>query len=304
MIKIILNSALLLLTSSIVFGQSVTILPQDINSNTTSSEQLTLKSISVPSIVGVRISGTLDVPAATNAGNNLIRMVGKGFGTSFTGERGAIGILASENWTATTNGTYMDFFTTQNGTTSSLSRMRIENDGNVGIGSVIADFPLHVTNTAVGTSSTTGAFAIGATTSSHLVFDNNQIDSWANTTGNTLFLNYYSNAKVQIGNGSTGNLDVNGFVNLGDGAPKIKMLKFSGTTDASFVTLIPHGLTASKIISVNATILYAGVYYAPGANYNASFLYDLVWNSINIQLDNVGANLQSKTYVVTVIYEE
>ena len=48
----------------------------------------------------------------------------------------AISARASETWTTGGNGTYMVFETTPNGTSSLIERMRITNNGNVGIGAV------------------------------------------------------------------------------------------------------------------------------------------------------------------------
>lgn len=101
-----------------------------------------------------------------------------------------------------------------------------------------------------------------------------------------------------------GNVRVNGFSQLGSTSPRIKMLKFTGTTDLDSQTSIVHGLNAAKIISMNSTILNGTFYYGPGATYSVNFQYNLVWNATEIQLDTVGSSLQGDTYVVTVIYEE
>ena len=51
-----------------------------------------------------------------------------------SGIRAAVMMNASENFTATANGAEIAFGTTANGTNSRLERMRITNDGKVGIG--------------------------------------------------------------------------------------------------------------------------------------------------------------------------
>ncbi len=238
-----------------------------------------------------------------------------GFGSSrlgFYSDKGTVnewrpGYVASGD-----NGSFtgrLDFYT--NGTsfanaTGSVLGMSVAN-GRVGVGSATATdpkFPLHVTSSAVSVSSTTGSFGIGSLTGLHLTFDTDEIQAWNNTTGSNFYFNQDSKGDVIIGGGGQGGLVVNGFAKLGSSSPKIKMLKFSGTTAVASSTNIAHGLTASKIISVNATINSGAFYYAPGSTYSAGFQYDLVWNATNIQLDNVGTSLQGDPYTVTVIYEE
>lgn len=204
----------------------------------------------------------------------------------------------------------LDFYTNGTGVANKLGSvlgMSVVN-GRVGVGSSTADspdFPLHVTSTATMSNSTTGSFAIGATTGTHLNFDNNEINAWSGTSGSTLYLNYWSNAKVQIGNGSTGNLDVNGFSNLGDGAPAIKMKKLTGTTAASSITTIAHGLTDSKILSVDVHVLGStGDYYGPNSLYAAGFNFAWKINGANIELNFVGSNLQGRAYKVLLTYEQ
>lgn len=121
-----------------------------------------------------------------------------------------------------------------------------------------------------------------------------------NSTGNVGIGFENPSDKLAVG----GNVTVNGFSQLGSTSPRIKMLKFTGTTDLDSKTSILHGLTATKIISVNSTILSGTFYYSPGSTYAVGFQYNLVWNSTEIQLDTVGTNLQGDTYVITVIYEE
>ena len=57
-------------------------------------------------------------------------------GTGWTGSRGFINVVASENWAAGAHGTDMIFQTTQNGTASPAEVLRITNDGKVKINGV------------------------------------------------------------------------------------------------------------------------------------------------------------------------
>jgi hypothetical protein len=76
-------------------------------------------------------------PSALQA-NDLMGVFGvAGYGsTAYQGTRARVGFFASENWTNSANGTYMVFNTTANGaaTAGGTERMRIDNAGNVGIG--------------------------------------------------------------------------------------------------------------------------------------------------------------------------
>lgn len=84
-----------------------------------------------------RANGTAAAPSALQTGQ-LIGVIGaSGYGTSaYTGTRARVGFFASEPWTNTANGTYLTFNTTANGsaTPGGTERMRVDNFGNVGIG--------------------------------------------------------------------------------------------------------------------------------------------------------------------------
>lgn len=100
-------------------------------------------------IIGRQADGTFAAPAATSSGRSLMFLGGRGHtGAGFaTVSRVGIGMEATENWTATANGTRITFDTTANGTTSRLERMRIDQNGRVGIGAAAPDARLHVFDT-------------------------------------------------------------------------------------------------------------------------------------------------------------
>src|SRR5262249_37292997 len=85
-------------------------------------------------------------PAATPSGRNLLQLGATGHdGTSFVANpKASILLNASEAWTTTANGTLMRFNTTANGTTTSLTRLFINDDSNVGIGTTTPQDRLHV----------------------------------------------------------------------------------------------------------------------------------------------------------------
>jgi len=79
--------------------------------------------------------GTSSAPTAVLANDNLLFLSISGHtGTGFTTQRAFLVTEASEPWSDTANGTRWKFSTTANGTTTEVERMRIEHNGNVGIG--------------------------------------------------------------------------------------------------------------------------------------------------------------------------
>jgi hypothetical protein len=79
--------------------------------------------------------GTSAAPGASQSGDNLGQFASAGYsGSSFPGSKVKVSFIATENWTAAANGTAMTFATTANGTTARSERLRIDNTGNVGIG--------------------------------------------------------------------------------------------------------------------------------------------------------------------------
>jgi hypothetical protein len=116
---------------------------------------------SIPDIVGYRVAGSLASPLATSINSMLINVGGGGFGgTNFTGATGGMYVYSREQFTDTAHGTGVFFQTTPNGAAGPTTRMMIEHNGNVGIGTSIASPPidrLHVVgDIRVGTSGNNG----------------------------------------------------------------------------------------------------------------------------------------------------
>jgi hypothetical protein len=109
----------------------------------------------------------------------------------------------------------------------------------------------------------------------------------------------------------TAKLEVNGGTKLGSNAPAVKMLKFTGTTGSSqgAQTLVPHGLTFSKILAVNVLVQYAPglASVPPSYNINPGYEFDYYVSSTDIVVWTKPGNsavLLSVPFTILVTYEE
>lgn len=75
-----------------------------------------------------RSRGSKSSPAAVQSGDQLGVLSFRGYGTGFSGTRGAIVVSASELWTGSAHGTQMIFQTTQSGTTTLASALILHNN--------------------------------------------------------------------------------------------------------------------------------------------------------------------------------
>jgi hypothetical protein len=142
---------LLLLLFTVAFyepsqAQSLTLTPNNIDSKqSTITDNIVLQGTNSPNIVGIRHGGTLAAPTATTTGTLLLALEARGHdGTGITTTRGLMRFLSAESWTPTANGSKIDFYTTQNGTTSTLNRMTIAHSGKIGIGTTTPTGKLHI----------------------------------------------------------------------------------------------------------------------------------------------------------------
>jgi hypothetical protein len=133
--------------------------------------------------------GTPAAPAVVQAGDIIGGFTGKGWTGSggFSGGRGALIIHANETWSATAQSTYMQFNTTALGTAAQAERMRIDNAGNVGIGTTNPGAPLEVN----------GSVKLTANSGGGVTFQDG-------TTQTTAFTGTGANGGVTSFNGRTG----------------------------------------------------------------------------------------------------
>lgn len=108
-----------------------------------------------PRIVTRRAEGSAVAPAAVHDGDTL-GSIGSGghTGTAFTGATASMIVSATEDWSPTANGSRLSFLTTPNAGVGSATRMTIDANGHVGIGTSAPLEPLHVN----------GAIRVGACT--------------------------------------------------------------------------------------------------------------------------------------------
>lgn len=87
--------------------------------------------------IGQTAGGTKASPTAVTAGRLLMRFSGGGHdGTNFSQAQAAMDIYANQNYTSGAQGTYIRFITTPDGSTAVSERMRIADDGNIGINGI------------------------------------------------------------------------------------------------------------------------------------------------------------------------
>ena len=85
--------------------------------------------------VGRKARGTSAAPTAALNGDTLAQFIARGFGvTGFGPGLSGMQVRAAENFTDTTQGSYLVFMTTPTGTTTPTIQMTVEPSGDVGIG--------------------------------------------------------------------------------------------------------------------------------------------------------------------------
>jgi len=88
------------------------------------------------SFIGRKARGSQSSPSGILSGDTLTSVLGRGYTSAgaFSGNVGAVAIVAAENFSSTANGTNITFATTATGATSRTERMRIDSAGSLGIG--------------------------------------------------------------------------------------------------------------------------------------------------------------------------
>ncbi len=127
-----------------IWGQSIVLSPNSVETKHSTYESILLKATATPNIVGYRHTGTLSNPASTVDGNILLSVEGRGYaGGSFTSFQSGLRFTATQNWNANNRGTRAEIFTTENNSTLAFSRFYINQNGKVGIGNYLISNPTH-----------------------------------------------------------------------------------------------------------------------------------------------------------------
>ena len=322
--KIVLSSTFLFITA-FAFGQSITLKPDD-----SDSELIIKKYSDTPEFIGMRASGSPSSPAATSNAVNLALFGGAGYnGTTFTGIRSSIQFRTTQSWTSTANGNQIIFSNTPNNSTTLTDRMVINHDGNVGIGNASPSAKLHINHLASGSSPTlhlqsTGSassFIRATSTAVGSEWDNHFINS-ATASGNFV---YWTNSVsgstplILTGQGDAiieRNTSIGGFTKLGGAsAPSVKMKRLSGTFNSASNTLgtatnIPHGVAdPTKIISISVLGQYVGSggYVSNSFLTTAGYQFDYQVDGVNIIVTPKMGNslsLVSQNIKIVITYEE
>lgn len=129
--KTTISLLILFLTAFTALGQSVTLTP-------TTDKQLTLTAagVALPNITGQRSNGTSAAPTALPSGSWMMSIYGRGYtGSGYSSNyNSAITFGTAQDFTPTANGSNIQFITTPLNSISPAERMRIDDNGNVGIG--------------------------------------------------------------------------------------------------------------------------------------------------------------------------
>jgi hypothetical protein len=111
--------------------------------------------------MGRHANGTQAIPTAASSGDALLVFGGRGYGTTGfpSGHSARIAFFAAENYTDSARGAYIQFQTTPNLSTTLAERMRIDQNGYVGIGDTTPAALLTVGNNDLFQVNSSGAIA-------------------------------------------------------------------------------------------------------------------------------------------------
>jgi hypothetical protein len=221
-----------------------------------------------PQFVLRRARGTRAAPTALLAGNLIGSIVGRGHnGTEITaGTRAAIQFAATQNWTTAANGTRITLSTTENGTITPTERLRIEQNGNVGVGTTTPAERLDVNGNV------RASRFVGVADFQRMPFKQNTTVAHTGTTANTIIASYlipagtfgandilrFNGYFTQDNNANvkTARLYVNSTASL-IGATQIALRTLTNSAGSGFARelVFKNSLSSQEIVSATGNIL-------------------------------------------------
>lgn len=194
-----------------------------------------------------RANGTAAAPTAALSGDVLGYFTVAGYGaTGFGNATAGMQILASQNFTDTTQGTEIRFQTTAVGSTTRATRMTIDDDGSVGIGTTAPSYLLHVNGSFNATNVYIAGVQVTATAA-----ELNKLDGVTSVTADLNLLSGAAAAgvtatRVQYLNSLTGNVQTQLNARLTTASPS-----FTGVMDGPQLLLTSNS-TASTTSTLHA----------------------------------------------------
>ena len=199
-----------------------------------------------------RVNGTEGSPAPVSSNDVLGQFIAAGYGTTRVGSpAGGMLILASENFTDTAQGAEIRFQTTPIGSITGVTRVTIDDDGSVGIGTITPSYLLHVN----GSFNATTVHIAGV----QVTADAAELNKLDGVTSVTADLNLLSGAaaagvtatRLQYLNSLTGNIQTQLNARMGTSSPS-----FTGVMDGPQLLLTsgayPSPTTTTHALQVGA----------------------------------------------------
>ena len=283
-------------SSSVGIGTSSPASLLHIVSDVNSGVDFELERYQLPATIIFRTAnGNFTNPNATVSGDQLFAIGARGYGaTGFASSgRAALFAAAGENWTDNAQGTYLSFTTTLNGTKTAVERLRIDNTGYVGIGTLSPTYQLSVGNGS-STSSLLSINRLQSSTNLDIIgYYNNSNDIYGyGVQPSTNLFRIYSNAS-----GLDKLFSVNltsGYVGIGTTTPS-NTLDVRGQGNFSGTIYINNATDVSLFASHNTTLNIQNLINTSNINFgningSSALIGTLFVNSTNVGIGTLTPN--------------